>query len=136
MAVLGLTQVFVAAVSDLATVVAANSTGINPQAQSSTASGTDVRTGGGQTRMYAAGNVRNVTTPGTRRVYTVVLELLTMAQFQTLEAWMNKTVLLRDSQGRKCYGVYNQVKLADWKGLGDAHEVTITVTEVSYSEAV
>lgn len=128
-------QVWIAPTSDLTAGISAYSGGFAPMSSTSAAMtrGTDMRSGRGQVRTYANGRVRNVVAAGISRSFAMTLQMVTTAQMFTLESWINQTVLYRDTRGRKIYGVFNGLQVYDYKGT-DWHDVTLTVTEVTFSE--
>jgi hypothetical protein len=137
MAAVVLDQVWIALASNLAAPITAYSSGFasGSGSQSAGNAGVDIRAGQGEVRMYASGRARNVVAVGTKRSYQMTLRMVSSSDMLTLESWINLTVLFRDRVGRKCFGVFNQIQPYDYKGQL-LHDVTLTIVEVTTSEAV
>lgn len=86
-------------------------------------------------RAYANGRSRLIRRAGQSRLTTVALPLLDRTQVLWLEAHADQLVLMRDQMGRKFYGVYSGAMFEE-RGYVDEADSSLTVTEVSYSEAV
>lgn len=84
---------------------------------------------------YANGRYRAITVAGTSRALDVTANLVSQTVQATLESWIGQTVLYRDPQGMKMYGVFYQLKETPrmWPAVAD---IQFTLTEVTYSEAV
>lgn len=93
-------------------------------------------TTGGEVRMYANGRTRLITRAGTPRTTRARLPLCTREQVLWLEAHAGQVVLVRDAQGRKFYGVFFSPVFEEYGAVYDGASVEITLTEVSYDEAV
>lgn len=89
----------------------------------------------GGVQRYANGRYRAVTVAGTARQVDVTANLVPAATLATLEGWIGQTVLYRDPQGLKLYGVFYGLKETArmWPAVAD---VQFTLNEVTYSEAV
>lgn len=136
MASVVLNRVWVAAASNLAVAVVAGSGGFPASGMGGGGpAGTDTRTGAGAVRRYAGGRFRNVTVAGVGRKYSMTLRMLDGPTVSLLEGWINQTVLVRDSTGRRVWGVYNALGVFDYPG-GVTHDVAYTLVETTYSEAV
>lgn len=95
----------------------------------------DVRATTGEVRTYAGGRRRVVTRAGTARTLGFTARLLAPADVLTLDGWRGRVVLVRDSRGRKVYGVYLSVPTTDRRDRG-GQDVALTVESVDYDEAV
>ena len=60
---------------------------------------------------------------------------VTGADIATLKSWRGRTVLMRDSYGRKMWGVFYGVEIEEYL-ISSASKVSIVLTEVSFSEVV
>ena len=90
-----------------------------------------------QVRRYANGRVRAFTRPGVKKQLNLNFELADRDDMHTLEDWVGKTVLYRDTRGRRLWGVFEAVDEAEIPGAGDdVVNVNLTLLEVSYDEAV
>ena len=89
----------------------------------------------GSVRVMANGRRRVVTRRGDSRQIGWTMPLLTKAEVETVKAWAGQIVMIRDSKGRKEYGVYFGVSVADYKDR-PAHAVTFALQSVSFSEVV
>ncbi len=87
----------------------------------------------GSVRRMANGRLRTVRRAGSARQVGVTLVSVTPAQVRTLESWAGRTVLYRDSWGVKVYGAFFTVGVVDFTDR-TRHDVTLTLSEVSYSE--
>lgn len=87
-------------------------------------------------RQYAGGNTRMVTVKGRQSVLPVTLLALDAADRQTIEFDLLGVLLcVRDDRGRKFYGYYTNPQVTEHQ-YDDECDVTVTFTEVTYSEAV
>lgn len=90
----------------------------------------------GDVRTYAGGRRRSVTTAGRTRSVQIKFDVLqNRAQLATLRSWAGKRVLFRDPFGRRMWCVFFRAPASD-RVLSDMPEVTLDLTEVSFSEAV
>lgn len=90
----------------------------------------------GETRIYANGRVRSITRAGRRRTVPITFDLVQdRATLGRLRTWIGKTVLARDPYGRKLYGVFHGLSVTERIPV-DVVEVSLTLAEISYSEAV
>lgn len=90
----------------------------------------------GETRTYASGRVRSITRAGRRRTVPLTFDLVQdRATLDLLRSWAGTTVLVRDPYGRKLYAVYHSLSVKEIIPV-DVVEVSLTLTEISVSEAV
>jgi hypothetical protein len=95
----------------------------------------DQRAKPGEVRRYANGRLRTVTRAGSAQTLTLTARSLTPAQLAQLDSWRGTVVLFRDVWGRKMYGTFFAIAVADWPDRA-SHDVTLTLQQVSFSEAV
>jgi hypothetical protein len=95
----------------------------------------------GEFRTYV-GRTRLITRTVTTRTFTFALRQLTYAQSQKLEGWLGRTLLFRDTYGRRVWGAYittsqleyvNSTNGPNPQGLSD---VALTFQEITYSDEV
>ena len=89
----------------------------------------------GQVRTYAGGRLRLVTTAGVARTAAVTLAECTRDQINWLQSVVGQTVLVRDDRGRKIWGTFLTPKVTENQHNGNG-DVTLTINEITYSEAV
>jgi hypothetical protein len=99
-----------------------------------TAERSDRRAVAGQVRVMANGRRRVVTRAGDARDLGMTLRLLTPAQVETLAAWRGRVVLFRDVRGRRVFGTFFDLAVRDYADRS-GHDVTLTLTEVTYDES-
>jgi len=87
----------------------------------------------GEVRTYAGGRQRSVTAVGTRSQVSILLRQVTQNDIDTLTSWFGKTVVVRDHRGRRWFGVFYTLDIAD-RRKKTLHDVTITVYSVTYVE--
>lgn len=98
----------------------------------------DTFTQEGEFRQYANFNTRLIQGTATSRVLSpLVLRAVPAADVAKLKAWTGKTVLFRDSYGRKLYGAYLQPIIMDIPLSGKAgttliSDVSIALQEITY----
>jgi hypothetical protein len=91
----------------------------------------------GEVRAYANGRTRSITKPGSTRTIPLAPDWVSAADIVTLKSWRGQTVLLRDPFGRKVWGVFYGVQVAERVIVGTgASTVSFTITEITYTEAV
>lgn len=95
----------------------------------------------GEFRSYANNNTRLILGSTSTRTLTIAFRALTPAQVTMAESFVGKTVLIRDTYGRKMYGAYTVITQADIPLSGDANTTLLTdlqvnFTQVTYNEAV
>lgn len=95
----------------------------------------DERSKPGEVRRYANGRLRAVSRVGSAQTLPVTARSLTPAQVERLDSWRGTVVLFRDVWGRKMYGTFFTIAVADWPDRA-SHDVTFTLAQVSHSEAV
>jgi hypothetical protein len=91
----------------------------------------------GEIRFYAGGRRRIITSARSTHRFPLTLQLLDDPQLALLESWRGQVLLLRDKAGRRVFGTFLTFDVEDWwmpEGL--RHIVTLTFTEVTYSEGV
>lgn len=126
MASVALSDAWISLASDLTQSVTMELTGENDQTRRPV-----------ETRRYAGGRVRAISRPGVKKQLGLNFEMANRSEFHTLEDWIGKTVLYRDPLGRRLWGVYGEVSGAEIPGAAtDALNVNLTLSEVTYSEAV
>lgn len=90
----------------------------------------------GSVRSYANGRQRSVSSAGVLRTLDVELELLDdRPTLAALRSWQGRTVLYRDARGRRVFGAFFDLSV-DESVVADLAAVSLTLTEVSYVEAV
>ncbi len=100
-----------------------------------------VTTQEGTFRAYANSNVRLILGTVVTEVLQFTLRALTPAQVTLVKSWIGKTVLFRDTYGRKKYGSYVVTTETDIPLSGNASvdlltDIGLTFQEISYTEAV
>ena len=91
----------------------------------------------GEVRFYAGGRRRVITSMSDARTYPLTLQWLTPADVDQLRSWRGRVLLLRDSLGRRVFGTFLAVEVADRYIVGGWRSVvTLTFTELSYTEGV
>jgi hypothetical protein len=98
--------------------------------------GEDTRAVAGRVATYSGGRQRAVTQEGVMGTWPVTLTQVSAADTATLRSWMGQTILVRDSRGRKEYGVVLEVPRSAWKDQLDTYDVALTLQLVSYDESV
>lgn len=88
----------------------------------------------GQVREYAGGRLRTVSTETNRRTLPITIIQITWAEVETLRGWRGREVIFRDIHGRLIYGTFFGVSIKDWRG--GTYDVTLTLQQISYEEAV
>jgi hypothetical protein len=97
----------------------------------------DTTTQSGDFRQYANYNVRLIQGVATSRVLDpIVLRALTPDQVAKIKAFTGKTVLFRDSYGRKLYGSYLAPKFTDIPLSGTAGSTLLTDCQLAITETV
>jgi len=90
----------------------------------------------GEVRQLAGGRFRSVAQLGTKRTQTFQLRDLALTDLALLETWLGQTVLVRDTRGRRIFGVFLDLPYIDRPDVSTYFDVTLTVLEVSFSEDV
>lgn len=125
MAVVTLTTVWMNLASDLTqSLVVEFVTQINPSPQTP-----------GEDRMYGNGRYRGLTAGATQNQVQLAFAGVDPATLATLRAWDGQLVCYRDPSGEKFYGSYRSPQVSRHPYDADA-DVTLTVTEKTFSEAV
>ena len=90
----------------------------------------------GQVRAMASGSLRAVTVAGRPRTFTLTFPLSARAAITWVEQHIAQTVCVRDDRGRKVYGVYFSTPIAEQIFSSSYGDIALTITEVTFSEAV
>lgn len=90
----------------------------------------------GEVRRMANGRMRSVTRAGSARGAEVDVENATRAEIDWLEAHVGDLVCVRDDRGRKFFGVYYSVPVEEMLGQPGYGGVSLSLAEVTHSEAV
>ena len=92
---------------------------------------------GGEIRSYAGGRNRVITSANTTATFPLTLQLVNDDELELLTLWRGRVLLLRDGQGRRVFGTFLSLDVDDyWDPTGPLHNVSLTFTELTYSEAV
>jgi hypothetical protein len=97
--------------------------------------GGDDRAKPGEVRQYANGRLRSVSRAGSATTLGVTARNLTAGQVAQIDGWRGAVVLFRDVWGRKLYGTYFRISVADYVDRS-GQDVTFTLQQVTHSEAV
>lgn len=89
----------------------------------------------GEVRRYANGNLRAVRRAGTARQVRVRLRPSVRSDVDQIAAWTGRRLMLRDSRGRKLWGVYWDPQVTEVPGV-DRADVSFTFEQVTYNESV
>lgn len=89
----------------------------------------------GTIRRYASGRTRAVIPAGVPNQFAVTAQAVPRSTIVWLESHTGQLMLIRDDRGRKFYGTCFQPATAEHQYDQDG-DVTVTFTEISYSEAV
>lgn len=87
----------------------------------------------GEVRTYAGGRQRSVSAVGVKETLTLTLKNVDQTSIDTLETWFGQTVCVRDHRGRRWFGVFYALEIAD-RRKKTMHDVGITIYEVTYTE--
>jgi hypothetical protein len=96
---------------------------------------TEVYAVAGETRTYAGGRRRAVTSAGELGTYAFTLLLLARADVETLRSWQGLPVQVRDHKGRRFFGTFYGVNIAEYIDRS-RWEVSITLSVVTAAEGV
>lgn len=83
----------------------------------------------------ANGRLRSVTRTGRTRSAQVDVENATRAELGWLEEHVGQLVCVRDDRGRKMFAVYYDVPVEEMLGQPGYGGVSLSLTEVTHSEA-
>ena len=93
-------------------------------------------------RQYV-GRIRLITRTVTTRSYQFTLRMVSNADARKMETpvsdggWLGKTLLFRDTYGRRVWGVYTQAQRADYPPNGAYCDLSLTFVELlGYDESV
>lgn len=95
----------------------------------------DSRASQGEVRRYANGRLRVVARAGSAQTLQVTARNLTAAQVSQIDAWRGRVVLFRDVWGRKLYGAFFTMAVADYTDRS-GQDVSFALSQVTFSEAV
>lgn len=89
-------------------------------------------------QLYAPGVYAMVETPGAQKTAKVTLGSCTDADVAQLKSWLGVLLCFRDPTGEKFYGFYGGKDAPSFQPrmIGNSWSVTLTVEEITYSEAV
>lgn len=90
----------------------------------------------GDVRRLANGRLRSVTRAGQMRSFDLSVESAPRAEIDWLEDHVGQVVCVRDDRGRKVFALYFAVDVEETRGNADLGGVSVSLTEVSWSEAV
>lgn len=90
----------------------------------------------GEARLNANGRTRLIRKPAKARTFALSLPNCTRAQIDWLELYAGELVIVRDDRKRKIPCVYFDVPIDEEPGDADSGDVTLALTEITYSEAV
>jgi hypothetical protein len=90
----------------------------------------------GEVRRYANGRTRIIRRAGQTRTAEVTLTGCNREQIDWLEEHVGDLVCVRDDRGRKVFGAYLIVPVAEAQHRRDRGDVSLSLAEVSFSEAV
>lgn len=143
MASVTLNAVWIGLASDLSAQISAGSMGSMGDSSSSGAATalarSDTITNQGTVQQFANGVLRSIATVGTANVYQCTLRALTWAQKETLKSWFTpepQLCLLRDRVGRRIWGVFSAIAVGDYMGQSQLHDVSLTFSEVTWTDQV
>lgn len=88
-----------------------------------------------QLQPFAQGRIRAIITPGTAQQVAVDLAACSGDQRAWLDDHAAALLCVRDDRGRKFYGMYVAPATAEHQYNSDS-EVSVTINEVTFSEAV
>lgn len=89
----------------------------------------------GEVRLYANGRFRSIKRAGAQQQLAATLAACDRDQVDWIEAHAGRLLLVRDDRGRKFYGTYYGPTI-DEHPYDDEADVTLTLVEISHSEAV
>lgn len=84
----------------------------------------------------AGGRVRLITHAGTNRSWSLTFPMVSATQVRWLEDHVGELVIARHRRGQKIIGTYLEVKVTEETGYGDPATVDLTLTELTFTEAV
>lgn len=90
----------------------------------------------GEARVNANGRTRLIRKPANMQTFSLSLPSCTRAQINWLELNAGKLMLVRDDRGRKVWCVYFEPSVEETSGDIDQGDVTLSLVEITYSEAV
>lgn len=96
----------------------------------------DTRQTLGAVRPYANGRLRAISRSVSQQRLTITGRALTATQLASLDGWRGQIVLVRDVWGRKLYGTFFDLSVADYAAPNTYQDVTFNVDQVTFIEAV
>ncbi len=87
----------------------------------------------GEVRQYAGGRQRSIVSKGIKGSFSFNLEDVTQTQLDKLESWLGQTVVVRDTRGRRFFGVLFDYTVTD-RHNPTYYSVSLTLNEVTYTE--
>lgn len=90
----------------------------------------------GEARLNANGRTRLIRKTSNNRTFSLDLPACTRAQIDWLELHAGQLMLVRDDRGRKVWCVYFEAPAAEMSGDTDHGDVSLSLVEITYSEAV
>lgn len=81
----------------------------------------------GESRLYAGGRRRSITSAGQVATYTCTLLLVSTADVATLRSWAGQAVQVRDNMGRCNFGVYRKVPAVEQRGRPGRWHITLAL---------
>jgi hypothetical protein len=90
----------------------------------------------GESRLYAGGRRRAITSAGQVATYTATLLLVSTADLATLRTWAGQAVQIRDNLGRRFFGVYRKVPATEQRGRPGRWHVTLALDALTITEGV
>jgi hypothetical protein len=68
----------------------------------------------GETRTYAGGRRRSITSGGEKATFKFGLRLISRTDINTLRSWAGQLVQVRDHKGRRFFGVFYDVTVSEY----------------------
>lgn len=88
----------------------------------------------GETRTYAGGRRRAIVGAGEAGSYSFQLRRISRTDVETLRGWVGQTVQVRDTKGRRFFGVYFAVDVIEY--MDSKWDVAIKLSVVTWPEGV
>jgi hypothetical protein len=90
----------------------------------------------GESRLYAGGRRRSIVQAGQIATVPITLTLVSTANLAILRSWAGQMVQVRDTLGRRFFGVYRKVSAAEVRGGNGEWTVSITLDALTFDEGV
>lgn len=90
----------------------------------------------GESRLYAGGRRRSITSLGVLATFSVTLLLVPDVSLATLRTWAGQTVQIRDNLGRRFFGVYRRAPASEVRGRPGRWHVAISLDVLTVAEGV